>query len=416
MPELGVAHDLQVGAILPQDILHLILEIYFEFRETVVQADPDQLDAWTSPTWPVLPILTSSRLVYHTAIPLLYRDVHLRDSSEVERFLCDPAISSYAHVKSLSLPASKTWATTRIRDRMVQAVLSTTAADQETRNRFASSLEARDEIVARWARTKRPKISVVRLWVGRVRTMADAKVLEDLHYMFATGDLIIDQFKLTLPSASYLHWNRPDIAWRDCDRVTLTCNPSVYPVINSHPLPSLLPKALGDPTRPPLHIKAGWQGKGSGADCRVHRDQLRATGVLCVVTLFCRTRDCFPTITVGPDLEWDPNDHSLCWGSNVPSDVDTPPGYPDIKFRSDCQLDHTGEKLNFWDGTDRFMVTLLEHLPYISEDEGELAEFTDGESESGSSDCYDSTRSSDGDVLQDSNGNEDQGGEVINGA
>lgn len=69
-----------------------------------------------------------------------------------------------------------------------------------------------------------------------------------------------------------------------------------------------------------------------------------------------------------------------------------------------------------WDGTDRFMVTLLENLPYISEDEEELAEFTDGDSESGSSDCYDSTQSSDGDVLQGSNGNEDQGGVVINGA
>ena len=183
MPELGIVHDLQVGAILPQDILDLILEIYFEFRKTVVQADPDQLDAWKSPTWPVLPILTSSRLLYHTAIPLLYRDVHLRDRSEVERFLCDPAISSYAHVKYLSLPASKTWATTRIRDRMVQAVLSTTAADQEIRDRFASSLEARDEIVAQWARTKRPKISVVRLWIGRIKMISDAKVLEDLHYM-----------------------------------------------------------------------------------------------------------------------------------------------------------------------------------------------------------------------------------------
>lgn len=183
MPELGVVHDLQVGTILPQDILHLVLEIYFEFRKTVLQADPDQQDAWKSPTWPVLPILTSSRLLYHTAMPLLYRDVHLRDSSEVERFLCDPAIYSYAHVKSLSLPASKTWATTRIRDRMFQAVLSMTSADQETRDRFASSLEARDEIVAQWARTKRPKISVVRLWIGRIRMMSDAKVLEDLHYM-----------------------------------------------------------------------------------------------------------------------------------------------------------------------------------------------------------------------------------------
>jgi hypothetical protein len=54
-------------------------------------------------------------------------------------------------------------------------------------------------------------------------------------------------------------------------------------------------------------------------------------------------------------------------------------------------------------------------LPYISEDEEELAEFTDGDSESGSSDCYDSTQSSDGDVLQDSNENRDQQGEVING-
>jgi hypothetical protein len=183
MPELGITQHLQIHIVLPHDILHLILEIYFEFRKTVVQADSDQLDAWKSPTWPVLPILTSSRLLYHTAIPLLYRDVHLRDSSEVERFLCDPAISSYAHVKSLSLPASKTWATTRIRDRMFQAVLSTTAADQETRDRFASSLEARNEIVAQWARTKRPKISVVRLWIGRIRMMSDAKVLEDLHYM-----------------------------------------------------------------------------------------------------------------------------------------------------------------------------------------------------------------------------------------
>lgn len=132
MPQLGIVHDLQVGALLPQDILHLILEIYFEFQKTVVQADPDQLDAWKNPTWPVLPILTSSRLLYHTAIPLLYRDVHLRASSEVERFLCDPAISSYAHVKSLSLPASKTWATTRIRDRMVQAQTTTAFVGVQT--------------------------------------------------------------------------------------------------------------------------------------------------------------------------------------------------------------------------------------------------------------------------------------------
>lgn len=69
-----------------------------------------------------------------------------------------------------------------------------------------------------------------------------------------------------------------------------------------------------------------------------------------------------------------------------------------------------------WDGTDRFMATLLENLPYISEDEEEPAKFTDGDSESGSSDCYDATQSSDGDVLQGSNGNEDQGGVVINGA
>lgn len=50
MPELGITQHLQIHIVLPHDILHLILDIYFEFRKTVVQADPDQLDAWKSPT------------------------------------------------------------------------------------------------------------------------------------------------------------------------------------------------------------------------------------------------------------------------------------------------------------------------------------------------------------------------------
>jgi hypothetical protein len=63
------------------------------------------------------------------------------------------------------------------------------------------------------------------------------------------------------------------------------------------------------------------------------------------------------------------------------------------------------------------MATLLGNLPYVSEEEEEEpAEFTDGGSEFDSPDLDDSGQSSNGDVLQGSNGNEDQGGEVINGA
>lgn len=89
---------------MPDDILHLIMEHYVEARLDELEDHAEKGPYWRKATqWPVLPLLTSCKAICDALVPKLYRYTLLLDDQIVNRFLSEPAVASFQHVRILDI-------------------------------------------------------------------------------------------------------------------------------------------------------------------------------------------------------------------------------------------------------------------------------------------------------------------------
>lgn len=86
---------------LPAEILHLILDAYNSSRLKGLEYDRRQASKERIPVWPVLPILSSCKLLSEMFLPNLYSHTVIMRHGTLFSFLNDPAYRSYGHLRCL---------------------------------------------------------------------------------------------------------------------------------------------------------------------------------------------------------------------------------------------------------------------------------------------------------------------------
>ena len=140
---------------LPYEVMHIVLKLYIEARTREVQTRR----YLHLPDYPVIPILTVSKWFHGTTVSLLYADVLLKTRTILKKFLSNPRISSYQHVKRLEIRDAYSDDCYTIIKRTTQILMMWVAIEKDSPSALSSSLDDLDELFVQWLK-RRPKISV----------------------------------------------------------------------------------------------------------------------------------------------------------------------------------------------------------------------------------------------------------------
>lgn len=141
---------------LPYEVLHIVLDFYIEGRALDVERARDHLGP---ADYPIVPILRVSRWFHGTTIPLLYKDVSLKRGVSINRFLSEPNVHSYHHVKRLEIANAYRASIDTIVQRLNQIMMMWIAIEKKSPDALSSSLYDYDKIFKQWIE-RRPKISL----------------------------------------------------------------------------------------------------------------------------------------------------------------------------------------------------------------------------------------------------------------